>query len=273
LERSYALPDEPLLGFVEIPAGDFVMGSDPEQDEWAFPDEEPVHTLHLPRYYLARYPVTKAQFRVFVAEREYRPSDPNCLLGPPDHPVTRLTWNDAMAYCAWLGERILDLKRLPPDLAQVLRQDGWRLTLPSEAEWEKGARGQDGRIFPWGNPAVGGRANSQEADLNKTTPVGSFPAGASPYGLLDMSGNAWEWTRSLWGMNPEAPYYRYPYDFGDGRENLEASEKVCRVFRGGGYLNGLRYLRCASRGGGDPTERDRDIGFRLAITPPGEPSE
>ncbi len=146
---GWFLPDEPLLGFVEIPAGEFLMGSDKEKDSQAWDNELKQHKLTLPRYYIARYPVTVAQFQSFVNESGYKPEHPECLNGLPNHPVVNVTWYEALKYCDWLTEQLRAWEGTPEPLASLLKKQGWRLTLPSEAEWEKAARGADGRIYPW----------------------------------------------------------------------------------------------------------------------------
>jgi hypothetical protein len=147
---AWYLPDEPLLGFVEIPAGSFLMGSLPE-DEDASEDEIPQHTVTLPTYYIARYPVTVARFRAFVDEGRYQPRNEDSLHGLPNHPMVNATWYDAVEYCDWLMERLQGWEGTPEPLATVLRKEGWQVLLPSEAECEKAARGTDGRIYPWGD--------------------------------------------------------------------------------------------------------------------------
>lgn len=119
-----------------------------------------------------------------------------------DHPVIYVTQHDATVYCRWLSEIT-----------------GKSYRLPSEAEWEKAARGTDGRIYPWGDQWEAGRCNAQPSGKRDTTPVGAYPQGKSPYGLLDTAGNVWEWTRSL--------CKRYPYDPADGREALDAKGGLC----------------------------------------------
>ena len=210
---AWYLPDDPLLGFVEIPAGSFLMGSLPE-DQDASEEEKPQHPVTLPTYYMARYPVTVAQFRAFVEASGHQPQDEDSLRGLANHPVVNVTWYEARKYCDWLTERLQGWEGTPEPLATLLRQEGWRVSLPSEAEWEKAARGTDGRIYPWGNEPDPDRANYDDTGINSTSAVGCFPDGASPYGVEELSGNVWEWTRSLWGTSLSRPDFRYPYDSG-----------------------------------------------------------
>jgi hypothetical protein len=162
-ERWY-LPDEPLLGFVEIPAGRFVMGSEPEKDADAGEAEQPQHEVVLPGYFIGRYPVTVAQFRVFVEESGYEPSDVDCLRGIANHPVVWVNWHDALEYCKWLTVQLQSWKHTPLALARLL-QHGGCVTLPSEAQWEKAARGTDGCIYPWGDGWDSERVNTGETGI------------------------------------------------------------------------------------------------------------
>ncbi|MGH7601471.1 MAG: SUMF1/EgtB/PvdO family nonheme iron enzyme, partial [bacterium] len=203
---AWFLPDEPLLGFVEIPAGEFLMGSDKKKDSQAFDDELKQHKITLPLYHIARYPVTVAQFQSFVNESGYKPEYPECLDGLPNHPVVNVTWYEALKYCEWLTAQLRAWEGTPEPFASLLKKDNWRVTLPSEAEWEKAARGADGRIYPWGNEADANRANYVDTGIGATSAVGCFPDGKSPYGCEEMSGNVLEWTRSLWEDYP------YPSD-------------------------------------------------------------
>jgi formylglycine-generating enzyme required for sulfatase activity len=227
---------------VLIPAGEFLMGSDPRVDKEAYDDERPQHTLYLPDYYLARTPVTNAHYAAFVQAtgheqpRHWKGGNPPG--GREDHPVVNVSWHDAVTYCRWLAE-----------------VTGQPYRLPSEAEWEKGARGRDGRIWPWGNRSSAVRCNSEEGGKWNTTPVGAYPRGASPYGLLDMAGNVWEWTRSL--------FKDYPYDPEDGREDLEP--EGFRVLRGGSFYDNERYARCAYRYRYYPNYFERIGGFRVCV--------
>jgi formylglycine-generating enzyme required for sulfatase activity len=156
--------------------------------------------------------------------------------------VRYVSWRDALAYCRWLSERT-----------------GLPVTLPSEAEWEKAARGTDGRIYPWGDEDPTAELCNFSGNVGDTTPVGNYsPEGDSPYECADMAGNVWEWTRSLWGEN-------YPYDPADGRENLEASGS--RVVRGGAFGYTEYHVRCAYRNGDAPYLRSGPYGFRVVVSP------
>ena len=263
---AWQLPGEPLLGFVEIPAGTFLMGST-KGDQLASDAEKPQHKLSLPRYYVARYPVTVAQFRAFVDASGYIPEDEDCLHGLLNHPVVDITWYEALKYCQWLTERLREWEGTPEPLACLLRQEGWQVTLPSEAEWEKAARGNDGRRYPWGDMPDPTRDNYGETGILRTSAMGCFPTGASPFGCLDMAGNVVEWTRSLWGVDPGKPDYRYPYKPRDGRESLKAARNVARVLRGGVFISPLRLMRCAYRFRLNPLDSGADVGFRVAVCP------
>jgi formylglycine-generating enzyme required for sulfatase activity len=245
-------PFEPDM--ILIPAGKFLMGSDPQQDEAAADDEQPQHLLYLPDYYLTKTPVTNAQYRAFMRATSHEVPEGWTHRTPPrgeeDHPVVNVSWYDARDYCDWLSE-----------------VTGRGYGLPSEAEWEKGARGTDGRIYPWGNQWNATRCNSFESGLDKTTSVYAYPEGASPYGVLDMAGNVWQWTRSLWGRSYETPDYLYPYRPPDGRENLAAGPEVRRVLRGGAFGSRLRRVRCACRNWNLPDFRYGDFGFRVVVRP------
>ena len=228
--------------WVTIPAGEFWMGSEKGNS-----NEKPLHRLHLPEYQIARVPITNAQYQLYVrdtganAPKHWRGGE--IPRGLEKHPVVNVTWYDALAYCRWLSKKT-----------------GKTITLPSEAEWEKAARGpQDQREYPWGNGWQELHANTSELGLGETTPVGLFLNGASPYGVLDLSGNVWEWTRSL--------FKKYPYNPQDGRENLNASGIVNRVLRGGSFTDDLWDACAATRDGGLPRGGFRDCGFRISLSP------
>ena len=195
------------MEFMRVPAGKFLMGSTKENKS-AYDDERPQHTVDIPYdYWMARFPVTNAQYDQFKKKDNK---------GMEDHPVVNVSWDDAVAYCNWLNKQLQS--ELPNSL--VLR-------LPTEAEWEKAARGTDGREYPWGNQFDKNKCNTNEGKKGDTTPVGLYsPRGDSHYGIADMSGNVWEWTHSL-----RTPY---PYKVDDGREDEKASR--ARVLRGGSFI-------------------------------------
>jgi formylglycine-generating enzyme required for sulfatase activity len=254
---AWSLPDEPLLGFVQIPAGPFSMGSDPAVDPLAFDTERwsptaTQGTVTLPAFYIGRYEVTVAQYRAFVESTGYS-VDPRALEAPDDVPVTFVSWPDALAYARWLERTLRESPTTPPELSRAL-ESGWRVSLPSEAEWEKAARGTDGRVYPWGDEPRRDRANYGS---DRVMPVGSFPCPECAYGLADMSGNVWEYTRS--------PYQPYPYDETDDADDLEAD--ALWVMRGGSFGDREQNVRAAIRGGADPGVRRNFIGFRIAISP------
>ncbi len=257
---AWYLPDEPLLGFVEIPAGAFHMGSDKQRDRLALNDECPAHQLMLPRYHMARYPVTVAQFRAFVAASGYEPANARSLQGVYNHPVVYVSWHDVWQYCRWLTACLRTWDATPPLLAALLREQAWQVMLPSEAEWEKAARGSDARLYPWGDTFDASKGNMSEAGFGSTSAVRCFPTGASPYGLLDMSGNVWEWTRSLWGRS-------YPYQPDDDRELWQAADDSSRVLRGGAFWDDHQDARCAYRSGYDARDVGRQVGFRVVVRP------
>ncbi|NJP06778.1 MAG: SUMF1/EgtB/PvdO family nonheme iron enzyme [Chloroflexaceae bacterium] len=253
---------------IEIPAGSFLMGSS-DNDFLADDDEKPQHTLELPTYYISQTPITNAQFRPFVEGDGY--TNPNYwttngwqwrqngkiieprLWNDPqwngaDYPVVGINWFEAVAYCRWLST-----------------QTGQKYRLPTEAEWEKAARGPDGHIWPWGNQWEAGRCNSEEAGLKRTTPVGSYPSGASPYGVLDMAGNVWEWCATHWRKN-------YPYQLEDEwneRYLEQRGQTDWTVIRGGAHYSSQKSVRGANRY--DLIARyhsDNNVGIRLASYSP-----
>lgn len=256
---AFYLPDDSLLGFVEIPAGPFVMGSDPGVDSLAFDVEwwgegRVQGTVDLQRFYLARFETTVAQYLAFLHDSAHPPTDPRAVRAPPTHPVTFVAWTDAVAYADWLDRALRASPATPPPLTALLT-DGWHVTLPTEAQWEKAARGDDARIYPWGNAPRAERANFR---ARSTAPVGSFPCPECAYGLADLAGNVWEWTRS--------PYQAYPYDESDDTETVAAD--ALWVIRGGSFGDPEQFVRSANRGGADPGARRPFIGFRVALTRP-----
>jgi formylglycine-generating enzyme required for sulfatase activity len=236
---------------VPVPAGEFLMGSDKSRDKDAYDDELPQHSLFVDSFRISKYPVTNGQYARFVAATGHpAPGHWKATTPPPEltnHPVVYVSWHDAVAYCGWLS-----------------KQRGTTVRLPTEAEWEKAARGLDGRIYPWGDDFDPDRLNMDDTGIGTTSPVGMFHWGASPYGCLDMAGNVWEWTQSLWGKDVQKPEFGYPYNPNDGRENIDAPGNVRRVLRGGSFFSYRLNVRCASRNGGYlPDGRLDYVGFRV----------
>ncbi len=218
---------------IEISAGPFTMGSNGGEG-----DEAPAHEVELPAFEIDQFEVTNADFAQFVeatgyqthAEKEGRSKNwRNAAEGKDNHPVVYVSWNDAVAYCEWLGKR-----------------------LPTEAEWEKAARGTDGRMYPWGNDWDPAKANGKESGLRGTAVVGSFGAGASPYGVEDMAGNVWEWTADWYEPYPGSTY-RSQY-FG----------QRFKVVRGGGWFEVDDAVRTTNRDLTSTDAANDDMGFRCA---------
>lgn len=213
-------------GMVYVPAGEFTFGSD-----YGDPCETPAQTVFLPAYYIDKTEVTNWAYKKFVDETGHRPPlhwDGSAI--PPgleDHPVVWVSWDDAVAYAAWSGGR-----------------------LPSEMEWEKAARGPDGRTYPWGNRFDPAKANTWEAGIHAPAPVGSFPEGKSPYGVLDMAGNVAEWVADQFSPYPKA------------KTMLPEYSREMRVLRGGSWTFNAYYARTTHRYPRAPTERHGSYGFR-----------
>ena len=243
------LTDPIHLELVRVPAGEFLMGSDPARDKDAQDWEQPQHRLHLAEFYIGKYPVTNEQYAVFVKATGHRVpvhwKEDQIPHGKANHPVVFISWYDAVAFCDWLRQAT-----------------GRPFRLPGEAEWEKAARGVDGRLYPWGDDWDPTRLNSYERGAGDTTPVGRYsPAGDSPYEAADLSGNVWEWTRSLWGKDWQTPDFKYPYNPEDGREDLKGTH--VRVLRGGSWGGNRDFARCAVRDWNNPGSCYDGIGVRV----------
>jgi serine/threonine-protein kinase len=249
---------------VFVPAGEFLLGAlttdmqakHTVEGGRAYP-ESPQQILYLDAFWIDKYEVTTSQYKLCVEAGacrrpyvDYSETRPYYYGNPEfaDYPVIYVSWVMANEYCAWAGRR-----------------------LPTEAEWEKAARGTDGRIYPWGNdPIDGEKANFCDINCTSrtdgtqafddgwadTAPVGSYPAGASPYGALDMAGNVWEWTSTI--------IQDYPYDPNDGREDLSAPGE--RVWRGGPWSNGLWWQRSTLRYRSITSYWYVNLGFRCAAS-------
>jgi formylglycine-generating enzyme required for sulfatase activity len=262
-----------------VPAGEFTMGS--TEDRYRSDDsEKPLHSVYLNAFWMDQTEVTNAMFGQFIAASGWQtevektgkshvynryygnsingevrgadwqhPHGPNSnLAGFSIHPVTQVSWNDAQAYCAWRGAR-----------------------LPTEAEWEKAARGTDQRTFPWGNQKPSGILLNWDADKNEndgyqfTAPVGHYPGGASPYGIYDLVGNVLEWTADWY----DSKYYESSL----GRNPSGPASGDKRVLRGGAWSDEYYYLRSTYRFGEDPTFANDEIGFRCARSSAPPPTE
>ena len=217
------------IEWCDVPAASFTMGSSDDPNAWE--DEKPQHEQAIDYLFrVSRFPITNGQYAVFVSEGGYgharywreaeaagrwkvgmfegrydaEPRNQPYELGEPyalpNHPVVGVTWYEALAFTRWLTDYMQ---------ANVCLAVGWCVALPSEAEWEKAARGSDGRKYPWDGKLTTNHANYDKTGIGTTSAVGCFPQGASPYGVEEMSGNVWEWTRSLRAD--------YPYEPGDGR--------------------------------------------------------
>jgi formylglycine-generating enzyme required for sulfatase activity len=260
--------------FILVPAGPFLIGT-PERDlsglakayggtRESYREESPQHMLTLAAFEIAQVPVTNALYMPFVAATGAHPPISWRGATPPehlaDHPVVDVSWADANTFCEWLSRELATANHQPATTDQELessvvgRQSSVVFRLPSEAEWERAARGTDGRTFPWGNIWDASRANTRDGGRGGTSPIGAYAGGASPAGCLDMAGNVWQWTASLDAL--------YPYLPGDGREDPGAPGR--RILRGGCYANPYGYARCACRFRLAPMVRNEFLGFRLA---------
>ncbi len=222
--------DERSTEMVIIPEGTFLMGTDSGEVY-----EGPLHEVYLPVYAIDIYPVTNALFHDFIVDSGYRAQGPwekKASIKRRNHPVVNITWYDANEYTKWAGKR-----------------------LPKETEWEKAARGVDGRMYPWGNKWSKSKCNCWQAGLKDTSPVGFFAEDCSPYGCFDMAGNVSEW---LFDWATIKDYQELPY----GSQGIEY-EKNCRAGRGGNWFaNASSDFRCATRGAYAANKYLDRIGFR-----------
>jgi formylglycine-generating enzyme required for sulfatase activity len=239
---------------VKIPAGTFLMGSDKKVDRNAYQPEFPQRRVYLDAYEIDKYEVTTVQFLKFVLATDRKPlidwqyEGGNFQETMANHPVMHVSWFDADAYCRWAGKR-----------------------LPTSAEWEKAARGEDGRIYPWGNEPAGlSRANFGRTGLSgpvRDRPerlllyppiisVDKYDNGVSPYGVFQLAGNVAEWTADWYDPH----YYKTAPD-----RNPKGPEKgTQRAFRGGGWIDSTPSVRPAQRNGTDPNTKMNWLGFRCA---------
>ena len=236
-------PLPPVQDMVFIPAGEFLMGSGPDEVRMmADVDEFPRRRMWLDDFYIDVHEVTNAQYKVYVDSMKVDPPpkwiNGNYGIGEDGLPVVSLTWDEAAAYAKWIGKR-----------------------LPTEAEWEKAARGTDGRTYPWGDNFDRIHANNGDHLM----PIMSYPLGVSPYGAYDMAGNAAEWVDGAYAAYPRTDEDVLPKGVPDRREVFKDDR---RVYRGGSWNTFPKYLRCANRESTSPNKRWVYIGFRCAMDPP-----
>lgn len=268
------------MQFCYVPAGSFEMGSG-DDDDLAYNDEMPQHTFNIEYgYWLARYPVTIAQWQEFVTDSGHKPEEADSLRDPANRPVRYVTWYEAVKFCEWLSKRWQANGLLPA---------GWQVRLPSEAEWEKGARGGleiptapvirvlsniestgsgageeqranpgPRRRYPWGDKAEPNRANYDATGIRTTSAVGCFPDGVTVYGCEEMSGNVLEWCVTR--QQDSYEYYR--------NDNAISKTNVRRILRGGAFYDNVRYVRCAVRFDHYPASSYRSLGFRVMCVAP-----
>jgi len=243
---------EDLHEMMPVPAGNFLMGSSEEEVEALkekhsafkkfFDREKPRHSMFVTDFRIGKYPVTNSQYAEFTGSAGHPP--PQYWKGaepPPElltHPVVYVSWHDALKYCKWLS-----------------LEKGTEFRLPSEAEWEKAARGPDGFAYPWGNDFDSVRCNMSETGINSASPSVVFSTGKSPYGCMDMSGNVWEWCATKWLDN---------YDGYEDKADNDLKGDDARVLRGGSFRGSGGLVRCACRNGNLPGGRGDFIGFRVA---------
>ena len=239
-------------GMVFVPAGDFLMGSDPDIDPLADPlDEFPQHKVYLDAFFIDKYEVSNADYSKFVEATGHRNSTfwDNPKFNHPDQPVVGVAWGDAAAYAEWVGKR-----------------------LPTEAEWEKAARGTDGRIWPWGNEFDPTKCNFDDEGkfdghldgYAMAAPVDSFQNGASPYGAVNMVGNVAEWVSDWFDID----YYTVsPRENPKGPETSGMGKKSKR---GANWFSDSEQMRCAFREYDDIAASGQIRGFRCAMDAPKE---
>jgi formylglycine-generating enzyme required for sulfatase activity len=244
-QNSQSRPDPvpPVQDMVFVPAGEFIMGSTGVEVRRASDvDEFPQHKVWLDDFYIDVHEVTNAQYKVFIDSMKVKAParwvDGNYGIGEDGLPVVSISWEEAAAYAKFVGKR-----------------------LPTEAEWEKAARGVDARQFPWGNNFDRTLANNGD----HLVPIMSLPLGASPYGAFDMAGNAAEWVAGPYEAYRREPGDVLPKDVPDRKEIFKDDR---RIYRGGSWNTFPKYLRCANRETTSPGKRWVYIGFRCAMDPP-----
>ena len=248
------------MEMVYIPAGDFIMGNNSSDVD---KNEKPEHTVYLDAYWIDKYEVTNSQFLQFIDETGYitdaeragcsyvwRSGNWPCINGAswrnptgpgsdvksiPDHPVLHISWNDADAYCSWVGR-----------------------DLPTEAQWEKAVRGEKGYLYPWGNETPTAQLANFDGNVGASTAVGSYPSGASPYAAMDLAGNVWEWVKDYYGQS-------YYYSKSSWNNPQGPASGQYRILRGGSWLYNESYMRSTMRLSIFPDYAGNNNGFRCAM--------
>ncbi len=239
------------MEFVYVPGGEFVMGSNPLNEEGARQDEYPPHTVSVSGFYIGRTEVTRRQFASFALDERSGYTIPSAA--EFEYPVADASWYSATEFADWMTGKT-----------------GWTVRLPTEAEWEMACRNSDGRIYPWGNVFDSTKANTIEGGPDATTRVGKYsPAGDSFYGAADLAGNVWEWVADWYGQDTygEQANANPPVLDPQGPASGQG-----RVLRGGSYHQNKYKARCATRYGYPPAGGLVDTGFRVVAVPPPPPS-
>jgi formylglycine-generating enzyme required for sulfatase activity len=243
--RLYFAPGQ-WTTLLRVPAGEFIMGADPALDPQASRAELPQHRVYVSEFFIGQYPVTNAQFQIFAAANRPQlaaPAEWQMPIGKETHPAVNVTWDEAVAFCQWLT-----------------RITGREFRLPTEAEWEKAARGPEGFIYPWGNEWNADSLNSG-GRMGGTTAIGQYsPMGDSAYGLADMSGNVWEWC-SDWHAER---LYRSRVKHMARDPQGPATGEGC-VARGGAFDSSPKHTRASHRNWFYPYHRRNNVGFRVAV--------
>ena len=229
-EGYVTLPDGEKMIFVKVPAGEFLMGATTDDPD-ARRDEKPQHRVYLDEYWIGKYPVTNAQYRLYDPEHQFN-------RGEEHHPVTSITWYDAHKFCIWMT-----------------RITSQTILLPTEAQWEKAARGTDGRRYPWGNQVPSESLANFGNIIKGTTPVDQYPGGVSPYGAMDMAGNEFEYCADWYSET----YYSHSRDT-NPKGPKSGWEKVTR---GGNYYTMGKFMRTSQRERSIP--HIQNSGFRCCI--------
>ena len=260
VRNGVILPD---IDWVTIPEGEFIYGDDNKTGYANFADPADKQILTLPTFQISCYPITHAQFQVFLDDvrndydhwldglvaNESQKQMRDQYFKYTNHPRERVNWYQAMAFCYWFSVKLGG----ETDLGEIIQ---WTVRLPTVFEWEKAARGTQGLIYPYGNEFDANKSNTHETGIGQTSAVGIFPQGASPYGVQDMSGNIWEWCLTDYN-NPASSI----------AENGNVRSSPLRVLRGGSWADDGNFACAASQNGDFPDFGNYSYGFRIVYLP------